>query len=276
MSQKHEIVRDCDRCARRTKATDTVKFSYDGNDYEIDVCDSHAKMLDREMRAWTRLSREIEKPISAFSLSQGEREFLRRPSGQMPARPAPQPTRVIDDGSELEPVNDIEIWPTPAAITVMQEIGVEWPKVVTAVRHNIAVVPSDQDNVRQFIARDLKVLVTDDNHVIGLTKRDPGEALPNAVQPHPAKRIERKGKRGGIGNVGPRTHEDLLEAIRKTPGWRVEKGGKHWKILGPEGQVSTLPITPSDWRGTMNAISGLRAIGLDLRTPTSTNRQQTA
>lgn len=275
MSQKREIVRDCDRCIRSTRATDTVKFSYDGVDYEIDVCESHARMLDREMRSWTRLSREIEKPMSAFSLSDVEREFLRRPSGQMPARPARQ-ARVIDDGSELEPVNDLEIWPTPAAISVMQEIGVDWPKVVTAVRHNIAVVPSEQDNVRQFIARDLKVLVTDDNHVIGLAKRDPGEALPNVAQPSPAKKIERRGKRGGIGNIGPRTHEDLLEAIRKTPGWQVEKGGKHWKVLGPDGQVSTLPITASDWRGTMNAVSALRAIGLDLRTPAPTNRQQTA
>lgn len=260
MSQKQLILKDCDRCAKQNLAEETIRFAYDGNTYEIDVCRQHADMLDRDMRGWTRLAREIDNPISAFSLSSSQREFLRRPSGRMPAKPAPAP----EPEPEPEPALDINLWPTESAIEAMERIGAPWPKVVEAVRNNIAVVPSDRDDVSTYIARDLKVLVTEDYHVIGVLARDPGEALP-VTTPSEPKKIVRKGKRGGIGNVGPRTHEELLEAIRRSPGWSLEYGGKHWKVLGPDGQVSTLPVTPSDWRGTLNAVAQLRALGLNLR-----------
>lgn len=271
MSRKQEIVKDCDRCYPRNKtATDTVRFGYDGNTFEIDLCEQHAAMLDRDMRGWTRLSREVEPPKSMFGLSDIERDQLRRRSITPPA-PTPRRAAVVEE-PEVPAFDDIDagleitLWPTDGAKAAMDTTGVPWPKVVDAVRHAEVVMPGDRDDVRVYYARTLKVLVTDDHHVIGLTTRDPGEALPDQ-KTGPQKRIVRKGKRGGIGNVGPRTHEDLLEAVRRAPGWTVEMGGKHYKLTGPEGQTSTLPVTPSDYRGTLNAVAQLRALGLDLREP---------
>jgi hypothetical protein len=268
MSRKEQVIKDCDRCASRKAATDTVRFAYDGNTYEIDVCEQHAAMLDRDMRGWTRLARELEQPKSAFGLSDIERDQLRRRS--CPPAVTPRQTKIVLPEPEVSAFDDVDealemtLWPTDGAISAMETTGVSWPKVVDAVRHPEVVIPSDREDVQVYYTRDLKILLTEDHHVIGLTTRDPGEALPDQ-KTGPQKRIVRKGKRGGVGNIGPRTHEDLLEAIRRTPGWTLEYGGKHYKVLGPDGQTSTLPITPSDYRGTLNAVAQLRALGLDLR-----------
>lgn len=268
MSQKQLILKDCDRCAKQNLAEETIRFAYDGNTYEIDVCRQHADMLDRDMRGWTRLAREIEQPKSMFGLSDVERDQLRRrtitPATTSKSAQVVLPEAEVTAFDEVDEGLDVTLWPTESAITAMESTGVPWPKVVEAVRHPEVVIPGDREDVQVYYTRTLKVLMTEDHHVIGLSTRDPGEALPDQ-KTGPQKKIVRKGKRGGIGNVGPRTHEELLEAIRRSPGWSLEYGGKHWKVLGPDGQVSTLPVTPSDWRGTLNAVAQLRALGLNLR-----------
>jgi hypothetical protein len=242
-----------------------VKYC-DGNLYEIDVCNAHANLLDREMRGWTRLAREVDAPQSSLGLSDAERAFLRRTTTPQ-IRRANMPTKIVLEEPVDPFVNDdqlVEVYPTEAALRAIEETGIDWPTVVAAVRHPQTVAPSDRPDVQQVYARDLEILVSPDHHVLGVRRRSVEEPAQEQQQAGP-KKIVRKGKRGGIGNVGPRTHEDLLDAIRRSPGWRLEQGGKHYKVLGPEGQVSTLPITPSDWRGTLNAVAELRALGLDLR-----------
>lgn len=54
-------VKYCMRCFTQTKATITGKFSYENHDYEVELCDQHGAMFDRDMLAWTRIGREVEK-----------------------------------------------------------------------------------------------------------------------------------------------------------------------------------------------------------------------
>jgi hypothetical protein len=262
MGQQQQVVRDCDRCATQKRAVETVRMGYDGNFYEIDVCQQHADMLDREMRSWTRLAREVEPPKSSLGLTEAERAFLHRTGPQI-KRPTGPVKIVLEE--PVEPLEDlVEVYPTETALRALEEIQLDWPAVVAGVRHPETVAPTDRVEVSQYYSRGLEILVSADHHVLGVRRREDGTPQ-ETLATSPTKKIVRKGKRGGIGNVGPRTHEDLLEAIRRSPGWRLEQGGKHYKVLGPEGQVSTLPVTPSDWRGTLNAVAELRALGLDLR-----------
>jgi hypothetical protein len=76
--------------------------------------------------------------------------------------------------------------------------------VVDAVRHHLAVVPSDRDDVHCYIAKDMKILVTDDHHVLGVTPRDPGEALPDQ-KTGPAKKIVRKASAAASATSVPAT-----------------------------------------------------------------------
>jgi hypothetical protein len=60
----------------------------------------------------------------------------------------------------------------------------------------------------------------------------------------------------------------VLDQIRETPGWRVEKGGGgHWKVYPADKTkpMITVADTPSEMRGYQNMLSQLKRAGLDLR-----------
>ena len=62
MGRKLVKVKDCDRCPtnRQVPATGTFRFSFGDHHWEIDLCDAHLKMIERDMYAWARLGREVE------------------------------------------------------------------------------------------------------------------------------------------------------------------------------------------------------------------------
>lgn len=64
MAQLRVKKKFCDRCIKDTPATTTERFTYAAVDYEIDLCDRHAEMFQRDMFGWTRLSREKERPTT--------------------------------------------------------------------------------------------------------------------------------------------------------------------------------------------------------------------
>ncbi len=45
MAQKIQVMLVCDMCADGKAGTDTIGFGIDGSNYEIDLCDKHAKGL---------------------------------------------------------------------------------------------------------------------------------------------------------------------------------------------------------------------------------------
>ena len=45
MAQKVQVVLECDICEGGKPGTETIGFGLDGQSYEIDVCDKHAKQL---------------------------------------------------------------------------------------------------------------------------------------------------------------------------------------------------------------------------------------
>lgn len=58
-------------------------------------------------------------------------------------------------------------------------------------------------------------------------------------------------------------YKDLLSWLEKH-GYELQMtGGQHYKVKCPSGSV-VLPLTPSDYRGTMNAVSQLRRHGVPI------------
>jgi hypothetical protein len=59
-AEKRTVVTDCDRCGgRKKRATRTIKYSVDGENLEVDVCEEHGRAFDRDIGAWRRISREV-------------------------------------------------------------------------------------------------------------------------------------------------------------------------------------------------------------------------
>lgn len=77
MGQRAIKQKVCDRCLKDTLASTTIRFSIGDTEYEIDVCEKHADMFQRDMHGWTRVSREKEKP-SFLGRSQVELDNHRR------------------------------------------------------------------------------------------------------------------------------------------------------------------------------------------------------
>lgn len=78
------------------------------------------------------------------------------------------------------------------------------------------------------------------------------------------RRGQRRGH-GGAGTMLPTSFAELVRRVEKIPGWTVEHGGKHLKIVGPHGKYVTIPVSTSDHRAVRNAAATLRGMGLDLR-----------
>lgn len=43
-------------------------------------------------------------------------------------------------------------------------------------------------------------------------------------------------------------------------GWYIKKGSKHKKAISPDGDVTTIPSTPSDWRAEYNFAQDIKRI----------------
>lgn len=62
MAKRRVQVKVCDRCpiGKEKPATRTVRFSLDKTTWDIDLCEQHGGMIERELYAWGRLGREVE------------------------------------------------------------------------------------------------------------------------------------------------------------------------------------------------------------------------
>lgn len=279
MSKVRTTVRECDRCAKETPADDSIEICYEDVTYVLDLCERHSGMLEMDLRGWLRLGREAdvqhgpktwvpgslsrpkERPAERLVIPPHRREIvLDEPKPEILA-----PTNV-DVTSHPEVVADHSPVRTHSAAEDMERLHVEWQEVVAAVKAPATVLPSKQrDDVNIHLTPDLSVLVTTNGGaVLGVARREHVEHLPHIPEPT-RRRIERKGKRGGQGHVGPRTMDEVVAAVQATPGWSVEEGRRHYAVHGPNGERSTLPRSSSDWRGALNAVAELRSIGLDLR-----------
>jgi hypothetical protein len=60
--------------------------------------------------------------------------------------------------------------------------------------------------------------------------------------------------------------ERLIRELRRTPGWRVERGRKHYKAFAPDGKtIVVIPGTPSSSRSIKKVLSQLRRAGFRTR-----------
>lgn len=168
----------------------------------------------------------------------------------------------------------IPVIPTHTGQKAMDEQGLTINDVVELLRNAEQVQPvRDHPERRAFFSGDYELwLVPGDRH---------GEAcwlmlgLRHWVRPvvgkdhRPVVGVEpKRGQRrshGGAGNMLPTDFTELMRRVEETPGWRCERGGKHIKIVGPNGNAVTIPATASDYRAVRNAAAQLRNAGLDLR-----------
>ena len=244
---------DCDRCGASDAAMVSLRF--EGDLYLTYLCDQHADLLQLDVLLWVRDGRLLDVNDSQFT----------RPAKPGPGlRPAPTIQESVSSQlpTSITPRAEQAWWPTQTAVGAMERLGVTWIQVCEELGGSVVRVPSRREGVTNWLTDSLSVLTSADGHVIGLAKRDDDRAEYVARTVAPTAKIERRGKRGGIGNVQPRTTEQILEAIDAAPGWRRERGGKHWKITGPDGQTATIAMTASDYRSAMNAWSQLRRLGI--------------
>ena len=66
MARRMVKVRTCDRCpiGKEKPSTLTQRFSMGDTHWQIDLCEQHGAMFEREIYAWGRLGEEVE-PVSA-------------------------------------------------------------------------------------------------------------------------------------------------------------------------------------------------------------------
>jgi len=239
---------DCDRCG--ASAASLVTLYYEDELYLTYLCDTHADLLQVNVLSWVRDGRLVDADLTERSV----RLTSPAPAAPKPASP-PQPTTLV-------PAPEQAWWPTQTAIAAMDRLNVTWVRVCEELSASVTIVPSRRPGVDNYLTDSLSVLITPDRHVIGLAARDEDRAQYVAAAVGPAKKIERRGKRGGIGNVEPRTHSEVLAAIDQAPGWTRELAGKHYKVRGPEGQLVTISVTPSDYRSALNEWTRLKRNGL--------------
>lgn len=69
---------ECNRCVKKTKATEARCFALDDQYYVLELCDTHARAYDREMSSWARLATltdkpEVSRPLTNRAFSEGQR-----------------------------------------------------------------------------------------------------------------------------------------------------------------------------------------------------------
>lgn len=94
----------CDRCAigKEQIATTTRLFSVGDERYEIDLCETHAAMFDRELMGWSRLARPLEDVFAKASSSFfGDKAFARK-AAELRAKAAAASAAIMEDAKTSE------------------------------------------------------------------------------------------------------------------------------------------------------------------------------
>lgn len=100
MAQKVQVVVTCDLHEDETEGVETVKFGFDGYDYEIDVCAEHSAQVQDELQELISHARRTGGGRG------GRRSQGSRPRAERIAAPGPE-VRVASDRDRLR---DIREW----------------------------------------------------------------------------------------------------------------------------------------------------------------------
>jgi hypothetical protein len=161
------------------------------------------------------------------------------------------------------------LWPVSAVVQDMLDGKYTWDEVLACYQDPQVVAPGLADDVKSYQNGSVHVLISSDGKVIGGRRVEHENHGPSTLfQEERKTRGARRGKRGGVGTTAPTDDAGIVAAIRATPGWTVVRGGKHYRVTGPQGERATLAVTSSDHRAAANAVKQLRAVGLDLKKKT--------
>ena len=106
------------------------------------------------------------------------------------------------------------------------------------------------------------IVVAGDGTILRVSSHDQSNDDPESlVERHRPKRRTS----GGGGNRTPTSMDEVIRNCRQQGCEVRDTGGKHLKVIAPNGDVHSLPRTPSDWRSIANTVSEMRASGVDLR-----------
>lgn len=173
---------------------------------------------------------------------------------ELPVADSPSPGSRIDGLS----VPDM----TPGARSYVRDV--EHLRQVVHAYHEPEITASMPDDRERRIGHGVVLTIVDFALVVNVSDQErasgPSELLRDR---RPARRY---GKRGPSGTRNPTTWTELKERLVEL-GCRVEQGKTHVKVHLPDGRVTTLPSSASDWRALANQVSTLRSLGLDVRRP---------
>ena len=123
----------------------------------------------------------------------------------------------------------------------------------------IAPIP-DQPDTQRHMYDGCEIIVAGDT-IVRVGQHEQSTAEPETLA---ERRKSKHRKHGGAGTMLPTSYDEVIQGLKEA-GCEITGEGKHLKVVTPDGQVSTLPRTASDWRAIRNTVSQFRALGIDLR-----------
>lgn len=191
MARASVKIAGCDRCVTPTEATITEKVTWHGQVYEIDLCEKHAEMMQRDVWGWLRNAREVE-TSSVFEKTWSP--FERRSSARAFSPPA-----LVQGNNELGAAKDRPLTTRPPLPAIAQawtftkhaeqrlaergpQYGFSRYEVLMAVVEPELVVPSTKQDETEIRKRgNLRVVVNPSSFLI-LTVSVREEADADTVQ----------------------------------------------------------------------------------------------
>lgn len=192
--------------------------------------------------------------------------------------PVPAPRQSV---AEDEPAPEATARPPERCDTAVPDLGAEVPDITLGARAEItsvdqlrhvveayhrpqwtAPVPSDPTlETRSANGHTIKVN-TDTGVVVFVGTSDQPGGEPESLR---EREVPKSTKRGGSGSGMPTSYMELINRLVALGCTVDPRGGRHITVTLPNGQRRSLPRRSGDWRSVRNAVSELKADGLDVR-----------
>jgi len=169
----------------------------------------------------------------------------------------------------------VKVVHTQAGLRAMMGLGLVWSEVVRQVTNAPTQAPDPKFPGRRHYMTDQHVFFIAPEErdgelvlrVLGGYRRESAEVRARHLTGDlwAESRGPKQTRKGGRGSTLPTSYAEVLDRIKKTPGWDWRMGGKHIKVSGPAGELVTMPSTASDARALANTVHQLKRAGCDVR-----------
>ncbi|AWY07616.1 hypothetical protein SEA_YOSIF_52 [Streptomyces phage Yosif] len=165
----------------------------------------------------------------------------------------------------------MELHPTNKLLEKLAENGYQWPEIEADLLDYESRTPAQGSETRERLSgSDWQGYVEPDRGgqedvyvVLGVRPRQ------RADEPSPWQVVGKEHhvpmprSKGGVGTRWPTTLDELVKRL-EAMGYQVTRGSNHIGIFLEGARLSTMPVSPSDWRSIRNCCLALNRIGIDV------------